>query len=265
MFDNGQITATEKMMMIRILFALAFCVYLVTPLIAQPLPNIPTQVYTTQKIEGESPTLDGMLNESAWTKVVWSTAYTQREPDFGEAPLQQTAFKILYDEDFVYVGFRCFDTAPDEIVKRMSRRDGFDGDWVEINFDSYNDKRTAFSFTVSASGVRGDEFVSNDGQNWDANWNPIWFAKTNIDEQGWTAEMKIPLSQLRYADAENQVWGIQSTRRIFRNEERSTWQPIPQNAGVWVSAFGELRGLKNLKPQRQIELQPYVVTQLERS
>lgn len=231
----------------------------------QSLEDIPTQVYTTAKIEGKSPNLDGRLDDTAWESVEWSESYTQWEPAFGVPPLQQSTFKVLYDDEFIYVGFRCFDTEPDQIVKRMSRRDGFDGDWVEINFDSYFDKRTAFSFTISASGVRGDEFVSNDGQNWDTSWNPIWFAKTNVDEQGWTAEMKIPLSQLRYADKEDQVWGIQSTRRIFRNEERSTWQPIPQNAGVWVSAFGELKGLKGLKPQKQIELQPYLVGQTERS
>lgn len=233
--------------------------------IAQSLEDIPTTIYTTQKITTKSPSIDGLLNDESWNAVEWSGEYTQHQPEFGVAPLQQSTFKILYDDENLYLAFRCFDTEPDKIVKRMSRRDGFDGDWIEINIDSYNDKRTAFSFTISASGVRGDEFVSNDGQNWDTSWNPIWFAKTNVDTEGWTAEMRIPLSQLRYADKEEQVWGIQSTRRIFRNEERSTWQPIPQNAGVWVSAFGELRGLKGLKSQKQIEIQPYVVAQLERS
>ncbi len=234
-------------------------------LIAQSLDEIPTSIYDTKKITGKSPTIDGLLDDESWKSVAWSGEYTQHQPEFGIAPLQQTSFKVLYDDENLYLAYRCFDTEPDKIVKRMSRRDGFDGDWVEINIDSYFDKRTAFSFTISASGVRGDEFVSNDGQNWDTSWNPIWFSKTNVDDKGWTAEMRIPLSQLRYADKEEQVWGLQSTRRIFRNEERSTWQPIPQNAGVWVSAFGELRGLKGLKTQKQIEIQPYVVAQLENS
>lgn len=145
----------------------------------------------------------------------------------------------------------------------MSRRDGFEGDWVEINIDSYHDLRTAFSFTLSVSGVKGDEFVSNDGNNWDESWNPIWYAATQIDAEGWTGEVRIPFSQLRFSGAEEQVWGIQSTRRLFRKEERSTWQYIPRNDAAWVSRFGELRGIKGIKPHKPLEIQPYVVAQLE--
>ena len=146
----------------------------------------------------------------------------------------------------------------------MGRRDEFPGDWVEINIDSYHDQRTAFSFTLSVSGVRSDEFVSNDGNNWDASWNPIWFAKTHMDDKGWTAEVKIPLSQLRYGNETEKVWGFQITRRLFRKEERSTWQYIPQNSGVWVSRFGELHGLKNIPMHRQVEIAPYVIAQADK-
>jgi hypothetical protein len=146
----------------------------------------------------------------------------------------------------------------------MGRRDEFPGDWVEINIDSYHDMRTAFSFTLSVSGVRNDEFVSEDGNNWDPSWNPIWYAKTHIDDKGWTAEAKIPLSQLRYGNEPNKVWGFQVMRRIFRKEERSTWQYIPQNSGVWVSRFGELHGLKDIPTYRQIEIAPYVVIQADK-
>jgi hypothetical protein len=146
----------------------------------------------------------------------------------------------------------------------MGRRDEFPGDWIEVNIDSYHDLRTAFSFTISASGVRSDEAVSNDGNNWDASWNPIWFAKTHIDKEGWTAEMKIPFSQLRYGKGNEKVWGLQLTRRFFRKEERSTWQNIPQNSGVWVSRFGELHGLNNIPVHRQIEIAPYVTAQVEK-
>ena len=144
----------------------------------------------------------------------------------------------------------------------MGRRDDFPGDWVEINIDSYNDDRTAFSFTASASGVKGDEFVSNNG-NFDGSWNPIWYLDTKIDSDGWTAEMRIPLSQLRFGNEQEQVWGLQSTRRYFNNEERSVWQPLPANPPGWVSEFGELRGLIGLKPQKQLEIQPYTVAQLD--
>ena len=112
--------------------------------------------------------------------------------------------------------------------------------------------------------MRNDEFVSNDGYNWDANWNPIWFAKTHIDEKGWSAEAKIPLSQLRYGRETEKVWGFQVMRRLFRKEERSIWQPIPQSSGLWVSRFGEMHGLKDIPFHRQVEIAPYVIGQLDK-
>ncbi|MCB0584842.1 MAG: carbohydrate binding family 9 domain-containing protein, partial [Phaeodactylibacter sp.] len=212
---------------------------------------------------GNPPVIDGRFDDPVWSTVDWGGDFTQRSPYEGKDPTQETKFKILYDARYLYFAFRCFDTDPDSIVKRMSRRDGFEGDWVEVNIDSYNDKRTAFSFTTSVSGVKGDEFVSNNGGNWDASWNPIWNTKTNIDSLGWTAEVRIPLSQIRYGNKEEHTWGLQFTRRDFREESRSVWQFIPQNSGNWVSSFGELRGLKGIKPQKQIEIQPYIVTQEE--
>jgi hypothetical protein len=224
--------------------------------------NIPKKQYFTQKMTVPI-RLDGVLDDKAWDDVQWAGDFLQYQPNEGKAPSQPTSFKILYDDKFLYVAYRCYDSAPDSIVKRMSRRDQFPGDFVEINIDSYHDLRTAFSFTISVSGVRGDEFISNNGNNWDDSWNPIWFAKTHTDNKGWTAEIKIPLSQLRFGNEPDKVWGIQVTRRIFRKEERSTWQKIPQNSGVWVSGFGELHGLKGVKPQKQVEIAPYTVAKTE--
>ncbi len=219
--------------------------------------------YTTKSIANlTAPRIDGILDDTAWDIVEWTTDYVEFEPDNGTPPTEQTKMKIIYDDKNLYVAFRCYDAEPDKIVKRLSRRDGFEGDWVEINLDSYDDDRTGFSFTITAAGVKGDEFISNNG-NFDTSWNPIWYAKTNIDAEGWTAEMRIPLSQLRFGNEEEQVWGLQSTRRYFRNAERSLWQIVPANPPGWVSEFGELRGLIGLKPQKQLEIQPYIVGQFE--
>ncbi len=228
-------------------------------------PPIEKKQYTTQRMNNaiSSFKLDGILNEPAWDAVPWAGDFLQFQPNEGKAPAQPTQFKILYDDKFLYVGYRCFDSAPDSIVKRMSRRDEFPGDWVEINLDSYHDLRTAFSFTISVSGVRSDEIASNNGNDWDSSWNPIWFAKTHLDEKGWTAEIKIPLSQLRYGNEKEKVWGVQVMRRNFRKEERSIWQMIPQSAGVWVSGFGELRGLNDIPMQKQIEIAPYTVARAD--
>jgi len=161
---------------------------------------LPKKKYFTKSIEGKmAPEIDGLLNDPIWENVDWTGDYTQRQPYENQPPTQETKFKILYDAKNLYIAARCYDTEPDKIVKRMSRRDGFEGDWVEFNIDSYQDKRTAFSFTISVSGVKGDEFISNNGNNWDDSWDPIWFADTNIDEEGWTAEMRIPLFSKRVA------------------------------------------------------------------
>ncbi|EDP72475.1 hypothetical protein FBALC1_15277 [Flavobacteriales bacterium ALC-1] len=245
----------------QLLLCLGLTIFCFSKIIAQD--SISKRVYTTKSIAGKTaPTIDGKLNDAIWSEVEWTTDYVEFQPDVGTAPTEQTKMKILYDDKNLYVAYRCYQADPLTIEKRMGRRDDFPGDWVEINIDSYNDDRTAFSFTISASGVKGDEFVSNNG-NFDGSWNPIWYVDTNIDDEGWTAEMRIPLSQLRFGNEQEQVWGLQSTRRYFNNEERSTWQPLEANPPGWVSEFGELRGLIGLKPQKQLEIQPYTVAQLD--
>ena len=220
------------------------------------------KVYTTESITGKvGISIDGKIDEEVWNLVEWAGNYTEFEPDVGTPPTEQTKFKILYDEKNLYVAFRCFEADPSSIEKRLGRRDSFAGDWVEINIDSYGDDRTGFSFTVTAAGVKGDEFISNNGDDFDSSWNPIWYVDTQIDAEGWTAELRIPFTQLRFGNDEEQVWGLQSTRRYFKNNERSTWQPLPANPPGWVSEFGELRGLIGLNPQKQLEIQPYSLAQ----
>ena len=245
---------------------LVLCLFLVPAVHAQDSTTVvvPKRKYTTRSIgDMSAPVVDGILSEAVWEAVEWTTDYVENRPDEGTPPSYQTKFKILYDDKNLYIGVRCLDGEPNKIIKRLSRRDGFEGDWIEFNIDSYFDKRTAFSFTITAAGVKGDELISNNGNNWDSSWNPIWYAKTQIDGEGWTAEMRIPLSQIKFSKSEDQVWGLQSTRRFFREEERSLWQRVPQDAPGWVSEFGELHGLKGLVPQNQLEIQPYTVANTE--
>ena len=233
------------------------------PTLAQPKQEpVPQRVYVTARTGGEPPTIDGRLDESVWDTVEWSGDFIQREPTDGESPSHQTSFKVVYDDDALYFAFRMYDD-PDKVSRLLSRRDGFPGDWIEVNIDSHHDRRTAYSFTLSLSGTRGDEFISMDGDNWNTNWDPVWNGATQIDRDGWTAEARVPLSQLRFSDEAEQTWGLQVQRRLFRLEERSTWQEIPKAKRGWVSNFGELRGLKNLQPKRRIELLPYAVASSE--
>jgi len=222
--------------------------------------KVPKRIYTTKRVK-KAPIIDGDITDETWNTVYWNENFTQLSPTEGNKPTQRTKFKIIYDEKNLYLAVRCYDSEPDKIVKRLSRRDGNDGDWIEINLDSYRDLRTAFAFTVTAAGVKGEEFASLNGKSWDKSWNPIWFVKTKIDEEGWTAEFKIPFSQIRFTNKKEQIWGLQIHRMDFRLQERSLWQRIPRTVSGFISNFGELHGITNIKPQKQLEIQPYAVGQ----
>jgi len=222
------------------------------------------KIYLTSHINPHSPIIDGKLNDPVWDKVLWAADFIQRTPYEGKEPSQATAFKILYDDRNIYVAIKADDKEPDKIERRMSRRDDLEGDWVEVHFDSYFDQRTAFCFMVNAAGVKGDSVISNDGDNSDDTWDPIWYVKTDVNDAGWTAEMRIPLSQLRFGKKADQIWGLQVSRMLFRKEETSQWQLIPQKASGWVHLFGELHGIKGIEAQRQIELTPYSVGKMQR-
>ncbi len=241
-----------------------FVVCCVSLTFAQSSTVVPKKVYTTQLVPPTaSIKIDGLMDESGWDAVAWAGDFIETNPDENTPPDQPTQFKILYDQQYLYVGYRCFDKQPDQIEKRLSRRDGFAGDRITIVLDTYHDKRTAFSFTITAAGVKGDEFVSENGNNWDESWNPIWYAATTIDAEGWVAEIKVPLSQLKFGKSKEQVWGLQVSRLLFRKDERSAWQRIPRDAPGYVSEFGELRGLIDIEPQKQLEIQPFAVVQYD--
>jgi len=226
--------------------------------------KVPTKIYNTKTVGQEKvPVIDGLLDDASWNLVEWGNDFIENEPDENTAPTFQTKFKIIYDDKNLYIAIKALDSAPDSIVNRLSRRDGFAGDRINVLIDSYHDKRTGFIFTVTSAGVKGDEIATNNGDNIDDSWNPVWYTKTNIDNEGWTAEMKIPLSQLRFGKSEEQIWGLNVVRRIFRKNEISLWQRIPVDAPGFISEAGELHGLIDLIPQKQLEIQPFTVVQYD--
>jgi hypothetical protein len=139
-----------------------------------------------------------------------------------------------------------------------------DGDLVAFQFDSYHDLRTAFAFFVSAAGSKLDAYETENGENMDDTWNPVWWTETQIDDKGWTMEAKIPFSQLRFDRSGKGVWGLQLARYIFRTSETSLWQPISKEAPGWIHLIGELHGLESINPKKQAEISPYMVTGAER-
>lgn len=207
--------------------------------------------------------IDGNPDDDAWNKVAWGDDFVQRMPNPGKEPNFKTKFRILYDSRNIYILVYAYDSVPGKVSRLISRRDNLDGDWIFVSLDSYNDKRTAFNFFLNAAGVKMDALASDDGAREDASWDPIWYGKSSIHKDGWCAEIKIPLSQLRFSDAVEMEWGIQIMRYVYRTQEQSMWKYIPRDAPGWVSNFGVLKGINNIKPQRQIEISPYTSTKWE--
>jgi len=218
--------------------------------------------YTAQRTV-TPPIINGELDEEAWSHGVWGGDFIQFEPAEGMPVSQQTEFKILYDDNNIYVAIKAYDSAPDSIVTRMTRRDDTDGDEVLIAFDSYFDQRTAFGFGVSAAGVKGDLIWTEDGTSEDETYDPIWYVKTGIYDWGWAAEMRIPLTQLRFSAKDEQTWGLEVIRNIYRNAESDLWQPIARNASGVVHNAGLLDGLVGIKPHTIFDITPYGVTKFE--
>lgn len=212
--------------------------------------------------------LDGKLDEPIWDQVPVATDFTQRIPNDGEPASERTEARIIYTEDAIYVGARAFDSSMDSVAATLFRKDGSAySDWFYVNIDSYNDNRTGFSFAVNPRGVRKDILLYDDDSE-DIRWDAVWEASTSMDEEGWTVEIRIPLSQLRFSTNGNQEetsWGINFQRRIARNEEISFWSPTPQDASGFVSRFGQLDGIGELKPPKRFEAAPYVSTKLTRA
>ena len=241
-----------------------FCVLTSINSTAQEINSevITKRIYTTKQLK-KTPIIDGDVSEDAWGVVEWSTDFVQKTPNEGVAPTHQTKFKVMYDNKYLYIAIVAFDENPELIQQRLTRRDGFAGDRVNVIIDSYHDKRTAFVFTTTAAGVKGEEITTQNGGNWDESWNPIWYTDAKVNDKGWAAEMKIPFSQLRFGKAKEQIWGFNINRTIFRKNERSLWQRIPNDQSGFISEAGELHGLIDLVPQKQLEIQPFTVLQYD--
>jgi hypothetical protein len=212
--------------------------------------------------------LDGSLDEPAWQAAALGADFVQQRPQPGDPATERTEVRVLYDERYLYVGMRMYDSRPDSIAAQLGRRDavGLYSDWAHVVIDSYHDRRTAFRFSVTPRGVMRD-VLHFDDRSEDGSWNAVWDVATSIDAEGWTAEFRIPFSQLRFStDGERElVWGLNFFRDIARRDERSYWNPIPPQSAGFVSRFGELHGLERIPSPRRIELAPYAATRMTRS
>jgi hypothetical protein len=213
-----------------------------------------------ERIAGRAPVIDGRLDDDVWSAATPITDFKQKLPTEGAAPTAATEVRILFDAAYVYVGAR-MQAVPEGIRAPLTRRDvPLLAEHIRVSFDTYLDRRTAYSFGVTAAGARIDGYHGGDSESMDFKYEPVWEVRTARDSAGWTAELRIPLSQLRFIARLEQTWGLNITRWIPSREESLYWVVIPASQSGYASRFGELTGLSGVRPVRRIEAMPYVST-----
>ena len=218
--------------------------------------------YTTSRLVTKKPVIDGKLDDECWKFGTWAGDYTQWIPREGAKPTWPTEFNIQYDDKYIYIAFRGFDGEPEKINRFAGVRDEQVGDMMGVTFDSYRDYRTGFEFTITAWGQKSDLILFNP-MNWDFNWNPVWKGKVGLEDSAWVAEMEVPLSQLRYSNQDEQVWGLHTWRWIARLQEESNWEKQSKTGPGMLYNFGELRGIQGLKKSRRLEIMPFALGELK--
>jgi hypothetical protein len=206
----------------------------------------------------------GEAGEDIWRGAVPTDGFVQREPEEGGRPSQRTEFRVAYDTATLFVQVRAFETDPARIVGYLTRRDDDSpSDWIRVLIDSYHDRRTAYEFAVNPAGVKQDRYWFNDTEK-DDSWDAVWDVKVSRDASGWTAEFRIPFSQLRFNPSDTLTFGLAVSRSIGRLNETSTWPLLARSATGYVSSFGELNGLSMRSAPKRLELVPYVVSSVTR-
>jgi hypothetical protein len=202
------------------------------------------------------PKIDGQLDDPVWEKGWVDPNFTQNFPDEGKAPSEQTEVRVLYDNEAIYIGVRAFDSEPNKIVARLTRRDrDIDSDKVTVDISSKNDRASAYHFQVSAAGVQVDGIRFGDTE-YDNAWDGRWYSETSTDAKGWTAELKIPLSTLRY-NGDVTAFGFQVRRNIARKGEIDEWSYVPRTAKGEVSYYGVINGMSGLNAKRLFDVLVY--------
>src|SRR5437667_2466278 len=205
----------------------------------------------------KAPVIDGDLSDEVWQKATEITGFTQHDPDDGKPPTQKTIVRVAYDDNAIYFAAKLEDTNP--VTTLLGRRDNsLESDWLRIYIDAQHDRLTGASFWVNPSNVQIDMNLFNDI--YDAwSWYAGWQSATKVVDGGWTAEVKIPFSQLRFQERAEQVWGINFARRIAKNNEVDYLANTPKGQSGLVSRFADLTGVNGIHPERSLEVVPYGV------
>lgn len=245
-------------------FKLIVLLFSVLPVIGQDVDWEAIQkskVMTAVYFEGEI-TLDGVLDEPEWELAPPAGDFIQKFPDPGAPATEQTEIRILYNDEMLYIGAHCWDSAgPDGIIINDITKDFFttQSDGLQVILDTFNDDRNGFLFASNPAEGRFDMQCNKNGAAGNVPWDGIWYNRTTIDERGWHVEFGIPFKTLRFTKDEIQEWGINFERRIRRKYEETYWSPMPLPYRLGrVSAAGRLEGLKGIKPGKNMYIKPYL-------
>lgn len=206
--------------------------------------------------------LDGRDTDAAWRDAIVLDEFRQVEPAEAGEPAYPTSIRVIYDERNLYVFVRASDPHPDSLVSRLSRRDvGTNSDQIGLVIDAYHDRRTGVLLAVNPAGVRFDAVAFQDNQT-DPAWDGVWEVATQVDSSGWSAEFRVPFSQLRFNDQAEHTFGFGVWRDIARRNQRDAWPPTFRSSRqALVSQMGTLEGLAGIRRSSRLELLPFVTTQ----
>ena len=230
-----------------------------------PPPSSPAAATAVAKRTADAIVIDGKDADEVWRTAQAFRGFRQMQPVSDGEPSVETEFKIAYDDHNFYAFVRAFDPHPDSIKSLLARRDArVCCDQIKLVIDSYHDRRTGFEFAVNPAGVKRDYAVYGDGEQEDDAWDAVWEVQTHVDSLGWTAEFRIPLSQLRYPHAESNTFGFGIWRDIDRRGgERVSWPVYYTNRRGFISQMGEVTGMEGLAAPTRLELTPYALTKNE--
>ena len=206
-------------------------------------------------------TIDGVLDEEEYKQANPAKDFVQIQPYNGKPSKQPTEVYFFYDQSAIYVGAVLHDN-PDSIFNYMTARDNTGmSDYFGVYIDPYNQGQLAYGFFITPAGVQLDiKAIKSDDDNEDGNWNAVWESKTRITENGWTVEMRIPFSELRFSEKTGDTWGVNMFRNIRRHNSNNSWNFIDRNISGFIHQEGQLTGIKDIKPPVRLSLSPYLAT-----
>jgi hypothetical protein len=205
--------------------------------------------------------IDGLINEEAWKDAPEMTNLVEFRPTVGaiEKPETKTVSYLLYDDEGIYFGGFCYERTKDSIATELVGRDGFGtNDYMGLIFDTYYDKQNGFEYFITPLGEQWDAKMTNNGE--DFSWNAVWKSGAVIHNNGWSFEMFIPYSAIRFGKKDVQNWGLNITRRRRKTEQQYTWNPIDPNVNGFLTQEGLWTGISNIKPPLRLQFSPYFST-----